>query len=115
MTSSWTVALLCQQLSRYAEVLRAAGRAGAARDHDALAAAIKKDFKRLLVRDGVVAGYGEFSPEGGPPELLLHPSDGTTGVSFSLIALTQAIVCGMLTTAQARRYANAIVRCLLLL
>ncbi len=114
MTSSWTVALLYQQLRRYADVLRAAGRAGAAREHDALAAAMKKDFTRWLVRDGVVAGYAEFSPDGGPPELLLHPSDRTTGVSFSLIALTQAILGGMLTAAQANRHANLIAKHLLL-
>ena len=99
MTSSWTVALLYQQLRRYAEILRAAGRAVAAKEHDALAAAIKKDFARCLIRDGVVAGYAEFNPEGGPPKLFLHPSDQTTGVSFSLISLTQAILGGLLTAA----------------
>ncbi len=114
MTSSWTVALLHQQLRRYADVLRAAGRPAAAKDHDALAAAMKKDFTRCLVRDGVVAGYAEFGPEGGPPELLLHPSDRTTGVSFSLISLTQAILGGLLTAAQARRSANLIAKHLLL-
>jgi len=114
MTSSWTVALLYQQLRRYAEVLRAAGRSAAAKDLGALAAAMKKDFTRFLVRDGVVAGYAEFSRNGGPPELLLHPSDRTTGVSFSLIALTQAIVGGLLTAAQARRSANLIAKHLLL-
>jgi cellobiose phosphorylase len=114
MTSSWTVALLHQQLRRYAEVLRAAGRAAAAKGHDALAAAMKKDFTRCFVRDGVVAGYAEFNPEGGPPALLLHPSDRTTGVSFSLISLTQAILGGLLTAAQARRSANLIAKHLLL-
>ncbi len=114
MTSSWTVALLHQQLRRYADVLRAAGRSAAAKDHDALAAAMKKDFTRCLVRDGVVAGYAEFSPKGGPPELLLHPSDRTTGVSFSLISLTQAILGGLLTAAQARRSAKLIAKHLLL-
>jgi cellobiose phosphorylase len=114
MASSWTVALLHQQLRRYADVLRAAGRAAAAKDHDALAAAMKKDFTRRLVRDGVVAGYAEFSPKGGPPALLLHPSDRTTGVSFSLISLTQAILAGLLTAAQARRSANLIAKHLLL-
>ena len=114
MTSSWTVALLYQQLRRYADVLRAAGRAVAAKEYDSLAAAIKKDFTRLLIRDGVVAGYGEFRPNGGPPELLLHPSDRTTGVSYSLIALTQAILSGLLTTAQASRHANLIAKHLLL-
>jgi cellobiose phosphorylase len=114
MTSSWTVALLHQQLRRYADVLRAAGRSAAAKDHDALAAAMKKDFTRCFVRGGVVAGYAEFSPKGGPPELLLHPSDRITGVSFSLISLTQAILGGLLTAAQARRSANLIAKHLLL-
>jgi cellobiose phosphorylase len=114
MTSSWTVALLHQQLRRYAAVLRAAGRSAAAKDYDALAAAVKKDFNRCLVRDGVVAGYAEFNPEGGPPTLFLHPADRTTGVSFSLIALTQAIVSGLLTAPQARRSAKLIAKHLLL-
>ena len=114
MTSSWTVALLYQQLRRYAEILRAAGRAVAAKEHDTLAAAIKKDFARCLVRDGVVAGYAEFSSEGGPPKLFLHPSDPTTGVSFSLISLTQAILGGLLTAAEARRSAKLIAKHLLL-
>src|ERR1700677_3678530 len=102
MASSWTVGLLYQQLRRCAETLRAAGRSAAAREHDTLAAAIKKDFARFLVRDGVVAGYAQFSPEGGPPQLFLHPSDQTTGISLSLIALTQAVVGGVLTAAEAR-------------
>jgi len=114
MTSSWTVGLLHQQLRRYAEILRAAGRAAAAKQHEALAAAMKKDFKRYLVRDGVVAGYAVFNPEGAPPELLLHPSDKETGVSFSLISLTQAILGELLTAAEARRCAKLIAARLLL-
>jgi cellobiose phosphorylase len=113
LTSSWTVALLYQQLRRYAEILRAAGRSRAAKQHDALAAAMKKDFNRWLVRDGVVAGYAEFSPTGKPPGLLLHPSDTITGASFSLISLTQAILGGLLTPAQARRAAGQMAKYLL--
>ncbi len=114
LTSSWTVALLHQQLIRYAEILRVAGRSAAAREHAALAAAMKKDFARCFFRDGVVAGYATFSPAGGPPELLLHPSDQITGASFSLISLTQAILGGLLTPAQARRAANQMAKHLLL-
>jgi cellobiose phosphorylase len=108
MTSSWTVALLYQQLRRYAAILRVVGRKGAAREHEALAAAVRKDFRRHLIRDGVVAGYAEFNPEGQPPTLLLHPSDQATGVAYSLIALTQAIVSGLLTANEARRNAKVI-------
>jgi cellobiose phosphorylase len=114
MTSSWTVGLLHQQLRRYAEILHAAGRAAAAKQHEALAVAMKKDFKRHLVRDGVVAGYAVFNPEGAPPDLLLHPSDRTTGVSYSLISLTQAILGELLTAAEARRCAKLIAARLLL-
>ena len=37
---------------------------------DALAAAMRKDFNAYLIREGVVAGYGVFRPEGGEPELI---------------------------------------------
>jgi hypothetical protein len=30
---------------------------------------MRKDFNRFLIRDGVVAGYGVFTPEGGAPKL----------------------------------------------
>jgi len=114
MTSGWTVALLYQQLSRYAEILKACGRSGAAKAPAALAAAMKTDFRRHLLRDGVAAGYAAFDPEGGPAKLLLHPSDETTGVAYSLIALTQSILGGLLTEAEARRTAEIIAKALVL-
>ena len=60
MVSSWTVALLFQQLNRYAEVLTRAGRDGEAAELGALAAAMRADFNRHLIRDGTVAGYALF-------------------------------------------------------
>ena len=64
MVSSWTVALLFQQLNRYAEVLARAGRDGEAAELSALAAAMRADFNRHLVRDGTVAGYALFDDGG---------------------------------------------------
>ena len=52
----------------------------------------------------MVAGYGVFRPGGDAPKLLLHPSDERTGLSFSLIPMTQAIIGGVFTPAQARRH-----------
>ncbi len=109
MASSWTVALLAQQLRRYAAVLRVVGRAEAADEHDLLAAAMNEDFNRFLICDGVVAGYGVFQPEGGAPKLLLHPSDHRTGLSYSLIPMTQAIIGGLFTPEQTRRH-HAVIR-----
>jgi len=103
MVSSWTVALLYEQLCRYAEILKRSGRSDGATERS-LAAAMRADFNRYLVRDGTVAGYGEFSPAGGPPELLLHPSDQQTGVSYSLLPMTQGILGGLFTPQQVQHH-----------
>jgi len=109
MASSWTVALLYEQLRRYAKILRYAGRpSGQAKELDSLAAAMRKDFNRFLICDGIVAGYGVFSPKGGLPELLLHPSDKKTGLSYSLLPMTQGMIGGIFTKQQARRHLGLI-------
>ncbi len=109
MTSAWTVVLFYEQLRRYAEILRRAKRAlKQAKELDALAAAVRKDFNAYLIRDGVVAGYGVFRPEGGEPELLLHPSDKQTGLAFSLLPMTQSMIGGLFTQAQARKHLSLI-------
>ena len=107
MVSSWTVALLFEQLRRYAEVLRRSGRSdGSAEEY--LAAAMREDFNRLLVRDGTVAGYAEFDPAGGMPQLLLHPSDRRTGTSYSLLPMVQAILGALFTAEQTRHHLEII-------
>jgi len=103
MVSSWTVALLYEQLCRYAEILRRSGRADGASER-ALAAAMRRDFNQFLVREGTVAGYGEFRPTGGPPELLLHPTDHRTGVRYSLLPMTQAILGALFTPEQVQHH-----------
>ena len=114
MTSAWTVILLYEQLRRYAAILRHAKRAPKrAKELDALAAAMRKDFNAFLIRDGIVAGYGVFRPEGGEPQLLLHPSDRETGLKFSLLPMTQGIIGGLFTQAQARKHLGLIRRHLL--
>lgn len=104
MVSSWTVALLFHQLKRYAEVLRRAGRAAKAAAIETLAAAMAADFHRHLMRDGVVAGYGIFGSDGGTPELMLHPSDRRTGLRYSLLPMSRAILAGLFSPEEARRH-----------
>jgi 1,2-beta-oligoglucan phosphorylase len=103
MVSSWTVALLYEQLCRYAGILQRSGRSDGAAEL-AIAAAIRRDFNRYLVRDGTAAGYAEFKPGGGPPELLLHPADSGTGVRYSLLPMTQAILGALFTPEQVRHH-----------
>ena len=108
MVSSWTVALLFQQLNRYAEVLRRAGRSAEAEPLRELAAAMRAEFNRHLMRDGTVAGYALFDPDGKEPELLLHPSDTRTGLSYSLLPMTRSIIAGLFTREQAEHHLRLI-------
>jgi len=105
MVSSWTAGLLHEQLARYGAILAHAGEAGRSDELARLAAAIRADFRAHLVVDGIVAGYGLFDPDGeGAREWLLHPRDTRTGLHYSLIAMTQAILGGLLDEDEARHH-----------
>jgi 1,2-beta-oligoglucan phosphorylase len=105
MVSSWTIALLYQQLVRYADVMNRVGRSSEAERLSALARAMRGDFNRLLVRDGTVAGYGLFERgSDAVPELLLHPSDLRTGLRYSLLPMTRSILAGLFTPEQAQHH-----------
>jgi cellobiose phosphorylase len=108
MVSSWTVALFYQQLVRYVEVLRRAGRNEAATALAALALEVRDDFNRFLVRDGTVAGYGLFGPDCLEPELLLHPTDTRTGLRYSLLPMTRSIIAGLFTREQTQHHLRLI-------
>ncbi|ODT13875.1 MAG: cellobiose phosphorylase, partial [Kaistia sp. SCN 65-12] len=108
MVSSWTVALLYEQIRRYAAILRRVGDAGEASALDGLAGAMRDEVNRHLIRDGVIAGYGVFAPDDDRVELLLHPSDRRTGLSYSLIPMTQAVIGGLFTPEQTRRHLELI-------
>ena len=69
---------------------------------DELAAAMRADLNRHLVRDGILAGYAMFDPDGGTPELLLHPSDTRTGLHYSLLPMKRAIIAGLFTDGAGR-------------
>jgi 1,2-beta-oligoglucan phosphorylase len=103
MCSAWTVTLHFQMLGILARALRAIGRPQDAAPLESQAAAVQRDFQRLLVVDGVLAGYAIF--EGGSPSrYLLHPSDKVTGIQYSSLAIIHAIIEDMLTPAQAREH-----------
>ncbi|WP_064695682.1 GH36-type glycosyl hydrolase domain-containing protein [Rhizobium aegyptiacum] len=108
MVSSWTVALLYEQIVRYSAILRRLGQDDRAKALRKIATAMRRDFNRHLVRDGVIAGYGIFDPAHDGVELLLHPSDKRTGLSFSLISMTQAMLGKLFTPAQRRHHMRLI-------
>ena len=102
LCSAWTVTLHHQVLTTLADALQSLGRGvQPLRDE---AAAVAADFNRLLVKDGVIAGYARF-PAGGAPQpeqWLLHPGDTTTGLRYSLLPLMHAVLEDMLEPALAR-------------
>ncbi|MBS0420847.1 MAG: hypothetical protein JSR66_24260 [Proteobacteria bacterium] len=107
MCSAWTVTLHFQALVSLAEVLRTMGRAAVAERFEKWAQTIKADFQRLLVVDGVLTGYALFN-DSKHPRYLLHPSDQTTGVHYSSLAMIHAILEDLLTPEQSREHLKLI-------
>ncbi|AAU92126.1 conserved hypothetical protein [Methylococcus capsulatus str. Bath] len=107
LCSAWTVTLHYQTLTTLAEALRRLGRDDQAGAFEAAAAGVREDFQRLLMADGVLAGYAHFG-EDGRIALLVHPRDRATGLSFSLLPMIHAISNGLLTPEQASRHLRLI-------
>ena len=109
MCSAWIATLQVQTLSSLARALRAIGRGQDAMRLQTWASTVQRDFQRLLLVDGVLAGYAIFE-HGAVVRYLLHPQDRTTGVSYSVLAMIHAILEDMLTPAQVREHLRLIGR-----
>lgn len=108
MCSAWTVTLHFQALTSLAAALRAIGRDRDAQPLERSAEAIRSDFRRLLLVDGVLTGYALFETGGQPPRCLLHPDDKTTGIHYSSLAMIHAILEDLLTPAESRQHLELI-------
>ncbi|HEY6456723.1 MAG TPA: hypothetical protein VIY90_15725 [Steroidobacteraceae bacterium] len=107
LCSTWTVTLQFQTLKTLARALRGIGRAAEASALDERAEAVRRDFQRLLLPDGVLAGYVQFADDGSI-RYLLHPRDDTTGIRYSSLGMIHAILEDLLSPAQAREHLNLI-------
>src|SRR6185437_13756736 len=101
MCSAWTVTLHFQALTTLARALRSIGHAARAEPLERQAKAVRDDFQRLLIPDGVLTGYALFD-DGADIRYLLHPRDATTGIHYSSLAMIHAILEDMLTPEQTR-------------
>ncbi len=111
LCSTWTVVLQAQALSRLAGALEAldapddladrasavAGRARRIADEGVVA------LREELLVDGVLAGYGRVA-DGRVVELLIHPADERTGLTYSLLPMIHAVTAGILTPDEARHH-----------
>ncbi|MEO8613830.1 MAG: hypothetical protein ABI600_01715 [Luteolibacter sp.] len=107
LCSSWTVTLSYQTFIALAAALRHVGKSERATDLESRAATILMEFQNILIVDGVVAGLAYFH-EGGKTDYLLHPSDRTTGLSFSVLPMIHAIINDMFTRDQAETHLDLI-------
>ena len=102
MVSAWTAALAFQVFAQLHEICRRADRREMAERLAPLLAAMRADFQRLLLPDGVLAGFLVFGQ--GEPQPLLHPRDAQTGIRYRLLPMTRAMLAGLLTPEQAQRH-----------
>lgn len=103
MISSWTVQMSYQAFSEYREICERAGQTARASRLGEVAERILADFHRHLMPDGVVAGYGLVGPDN-QISVLLHPSDTTTGVHYSLLPMNRGVISGVFDASQAERH-----------
>jgi cellobiose phosphorylase len=103
LCSSWTVTLNYQTLTALSDALGRSGKADRVAELQAKAKNILDEFQRVLIVDDVLAGLAYFH-EGGKTDLLLHPRDRMTGLSYSVLAMIHAIINDMFTPRQAETH-----------
>jgi hypothetical protein len=103
LCSSWTVTLNYQTHTALADAFARLGDSRRAAEFKDMASAVLDEFQRVLIKDGVLAGLVYFH-EGGKTDHLLHPSDATTGLSYSLLPMIHAIINDMFTPNQAEEH-----------
>ena len=103
MISSWTVEMNYQAFWQYTSVYEAAGNKIKALELNEICEKIKSDFNKYLVKDGVVAGYGLVEKDGSI-SVLLHPTDTTTGIKYSVLPMNRGIISGIFSREQAENH-----------
>lgn len=100
LISSWTIEMNYQAFDQYKNVYSLSEEYDKANELEKICENIKSDFNKYLVKDGVVAGYGLLMQDG-KIDVLLHPSDKKTGISYSLLPMDRGIISGIFTADQA--------------
>ncbi len=113
LSSTWTATLKVQALRALAGSLRTVSPALEGQDAvDAIeyadrcasvAGQTAEAMHTLLLRDGLLAGYGLFSDDGSI-EHLVHPSDQRTGLKYGLLQIIHAISGDLLSPSEAREH-----------
>ncbi|MDF2473414.1 MAG: hypothetical protein K0R21_1196 [Anaerocolumna sp.] len=100
LISAWTVALAYQSLNNLGSVLTTKD-GPFSKVLKESAAKIYRDFKDLLIKDGIIAGFAQY--ENGVFKYLLHPRDKETGINYRLLPLTRSIIAELVDDSQAHK------------
>lgn len=106
MVSAWTVCLAYQTLHQLTRVYTVYGDTSRAEDLHALLGNMRADFRKYLIVDGVIAGF--LIRKGDQDQVLLHPSDVSTGIKYRLIPMTRAILADLLNKEEAAEHLDII-------
>ncbi|MFW5707386.1 MAG: GH36-type glycosyl hydrolase domain-containing protein, partial [Bacteroidota bacterium] len=107
MISSWTVEMNYQAFDHYRLIYARAGEKDKAGKLEEICKRIKEDFNMYLVKDGVVAGYG-LVQSNNTISVLLHPSDETTGIHYSVLPMNRGVISGLFSPRQAELHQQLI-------
>ncbi len=107
LISSWTVEMNYQAFNGYRQVFARTGQHEKEKELATICEKIKSDFNKYLVKECVVAGYGLLEDDGAI-SVLLHPSDTTTGIHYSILPMERGILSGIFTKEQALHHQELI-------
>lgn len=117
LCSTWTATLKVHALRTLARSLRAVGSRfdgqgaaeaiGYADQSERIAGETAEAMHALLMRDGLLAGYGLFGDDGSI-EHLVHPSDQRTGLSYGLLQIIHAISGDLLSPSEASEHLDVL-------
>ncbi len=105
MASGWTVSLTYQVFREFGELL-AAYDPELSGSLSGMAAEIKKDYHRHMIKDGVTSGFIHF--DGDDMKYLLHPKDEATGLKYRLLPMTRSCISGMFDPQEAASHYDLI-------
>ncbi len=109
LISAWTVQMSYQAFRLLGNALKSGSYQQLADQLIALSAQVHNDFHKHLVKEGVVAGYGKLEDDG-TISLLLHPSDRTTGINYSILPMNRGVLSQIFEPKQAGMHMEIIKR-----
>ena len=105
MVSGWTTSLTYEAFNRLGNILEEDDKELADKLL-LLAKGIKEDYNKLVIKDGVPAGFIHFRND--EIDYILHPSDHESGIKYRLLPLTRGIISEMFDKSLAKNSAKII-------